>query len=143
MKKIKYFLALIGLGCLFTIGCDAKVNKSEIAKAINNMKTSVVVLPDKDSKFTVKVGEKLEYTGKIHPSVGIGYTVDYDKQAFNMTYQTRYNNPGAMEEGMSGGDSGSTTCVFTALKKGTYKIKVLHDFRGTTEKTVTFLIKVK
>ncbi len=44
--------------------------------------------------------------------------------------------------GMCGGDSAVQTCTFRALKKGTYAIKIIHEFRGDIEKVITYTITV-
>lgn len=44
---------------------------------------------------------------------------------------------------MCGGDQATKTCILEALKKGIYQIKVIHDYRGETERLITYTITVK
>ncbi|MCM1111332.1 MAG: hypothetical protein NC336_08995 [Clostridium sp.] len=100
-------------------------------------------LQDTDSAVTIKVGFQLLYSHPVHGSVGSSYRVEYDKNAFELSYDTIYDNPDAVAEGMCGADSAVQTVTLRALKKGQYTVKVIHEFRGDVERVVTYKITVK
>lgn len=104
---------------------------------------STISLGENDSKLTVNVGDQLRYSHSVHGSVGYDYKVEYDKSAFKLTHNTEYDNPESVAMGMCGGDSAVKTCILQALKKGKYKVKVIHEFRGAVERVITYTITVK
>lgn len=100
-------------------------------------------LPDEDGNLTVPLGEAIQYSDKVHGSVGIGYRVEYDKEDFKMDSTSEFDNPGSIARRECGGDSAVKTCILTPLRKGTFTVRIIHEFRGEVEKVVTFRIKVK
>lgn len=105
--------------------------------------STVCVLQPKDSTYVAKVGTRFEYTAEIHGSVGRNFYVEYEEGAFSHDYSVKYDNPQAVKAGMCGGDSGKKTLTLTALKKGKHTVKIIHDFRGKTEKEITCQIRIK
>jgi len=119
------------------------MDKLNVRNALEKVSRDIVKLEDEDSKITIKLGSEIEYSHRVHGSVGSSYHANYDKSAFKLSYETKYDNPESVAMGMCGGDSAVQTCTFRALKKGTYKLKVIHEFRGDIERVITYTITVK
>lgn len=118
-------------------------DRQKIESALTAIKSRPVILEDKDSSVSIGMGNSLQYSHSVYGSVGSGYRVEYDKQAFSMDYTAEYDDPEAVAAGMCGGDSAVQTCIFKPLKRGKYTIRIIHEFRGTVERTVTYKITVK
>lgn len=76
----------------------------------------------------LRIGDEIEYKGKVHGSIGLGFELQLNKNAFSMHKDYRYVNPDRLS--MPGGDEKTLTCMLTARKKGCYVIKEIQDFRG-------------
>lgn len=142
MKSTIIVIVVIGIIiiCLWALShkcINSKTN--EISTDI----TSSIQLRDKDSTINIVIGESLSYSHKVHGSVGYWYNEEYDPNAFEMDCFTKYDNPESIAAGECGGDSAIKTCVFKALKSGIYTITIIHEFRGTQEKVITYKVIVK
>lgn len=132
----------LSVGTVFIMQGRSADGDCHTEKGLEEAAGPVARLDDKGGKLTIKVGDTVQYSGKVHASVGIGYWIEYDEDAFVLNCDTKYNNPGAVAAGMCGGDAAVRTCTLRALKKGVYKVNVIHDFRGKTEKVITYTISV-
>ena len=94
------------------------------------------------SAINVSLSETFSYSYNIHGSVGYDYDIEYNKSAFDVETTIAYDDPEAVEAGMCGGDSAIKTCVFRPKKRGTFTIKVIHQFRGNTEDVITYNVRV-
>lgn len=135
-------IVCVSIGCVFLLRSQNIMDKLNVRNALEKVSRDVVKLEDENSKVSIKLGNEIEYSHRVHSSVGSSYRVDYDKSAFKLSYETKYDNPESVAMGMCGGDSAVQTCTFRALKKGTYTIKVIHEFRGDIEKIITYTITV-
>ena len=114
-----------------------------IQNAFRQMKNRTVNLPDHDESLTVRQGTVLEYSGRVHSSVGSSWYAEYNESAFKIETDFQYDDPDYELNPNCGGDSGIKTARFKAMKKGQFTIRIIHDFRGDIERTVTFNITVK
>ena len=133
----KYLIGILLLGMVPLVSCqDGILNKDR--KKLSTREVAVE-LPQNGGRFTVKKGDVIKYSRRVCGSVGTTYSVNYDKSAFKMEYlESEKDQPD-----VPGGDECVGTTYFEALKKGKFKIKVVHDFRGKTEKVVRYNITVK
>lgn len=148
--KIKIIIILL---CLIATGGVVAVNHlkkdsvspetSVIQNAFDRMKKRTITLPDYDKSLTVRPGTVLEYSATVHSSVGSYWHAEFDKTAFDFEDTFRYYDPNYEQNPNCGGDAGLKTVYFKAKKKGTFTIRILHDFRGDIERTLNFTITVK
>lgn len=136
-------IVCVSIGCVFLLRSQNIMDKLNVKNALEKVSRDVVTLDDRDSTITIHLGNEIVYSHRVHGSVGSSYRVDYDKSAFKLSYETKYDSPESVAMGMCGGDSAVQTCTFRALKKGAYKIKVIHEFRGDIERVITYMITVK
>lgn len=102
-----------------------------------------IILADRDSRLTICVGNQASYSHSVHGSVGFWYSIEYDHDAFVLSHNVKYDDPESVEKGLCGGDSAVLTCTLRAMRRGTYVVKVVHDYRGDIERVVTYTITVK
>lgn len=100
-------------------------------------------LGDVDSKISIPFGCDITYSHSVHWSVGYNYSVEYDKAAFKLSENLRYNNHDAVANGMCGGDKAILTSTLTPMKKGRFIVKIIHAFRGGQEQVITHDITIK
>lgn len=140
-------LIVLIIGGLFIGATKLRAQDSNTIEKIENTlkqrKTKPINLPDKNSTIKIPLGSTLSYSHAVHGSVGYGYHLDYNKTEFAIDYSYKYDNPEAVELGMCGADSAKQTCIIKPLKKGKFTIKVVHTFRGQTERIITYKIVVK
>lgn len=142
MNKYIIIVAIVIVLIAIIVSYTAKTGK---LKNNNDNHTSIgkiVNLPKVSGTITINAGDYIKYTHAVHGSVGINYKVEFDDTAFEADYNIKYDDPDAVEAGMCGGDSAVRTTTLTSLKKGKYTVKVIHDFRGTVEKVLTYKIIV-
>lgn len=133
----KYLMGVLLLGMVLLVSCQGILNTDR--KKLSTREVAVE-LPQNGGHFTVKKGDVIKYSRRVCGSVGTTYSVNYDKSAFKMEYlESEKEEPYVA----GGGDECVGTTYFEALKKGKFKIKVVHDFRGKTEKVVRYNITVK
>jgi hypothetical protein len=95
---------------------------------------------------TVKVGTKIEYSYKSHPSVGYAATqaVDGAGVVKFLRNDIKLDRPAPAGGVVApGGDGGTGTFVFEAVGKGKATITIEEQFRGKTEHASTFTITVE
>ena len=107
----------------------------------HTVKMNVVELKEHDSEYTINLGDIIQYSHSIHPSVGFEYSMVYDENAFKLSCNIKYDDDYDPNE--DGGDSANQTYTLKSLKKGIFKVKVIHLFRGTTERIITYKIIIK
>ena len=138
MRIIKYLIFLLSVFGI--VGCsDNKRSKNKDRESMADYGWS---LPQKDSTITATLFDRFSYSHSIHGSVGYDFNVEYDKTAFHVKNYVEYKDPKAVERGMCGGDSAVKTCEFSPLKKGTYEIRIIHEFRGDVTSVITYKIIV-
>lgn len=147
--KTAAFIACLSIFAML-LSCPLAMGRTAKKKARVKKKTCVTAAPkktvklkDEDEKLTINLGDELLYCHSVHASVGYGYWIDYDEDAFKMDCETVYLYPENMEQNMCGGDAAERTCVLQSLKKGDFTVKVIHDFRGETEQVITYTVIVK
>jgi hypothetical protein len=98
--------------------------------------------PLKDNHYTLKVGQKVYYSAKLHASVGIytEYAInDTDVAKFvsdDITFQNKEN------ANLPGGDEATQTFVFEAIKVGKTTITLREMFRNDEKHKAVFHVKV-
>lgn len=107
----------------------------------HTVKMNVVGLKEHDSIYIIKLGDVMQYSHSIHPSVGFNYSMVYDENAFNLSYDIKYDDRYGLDK--EGGDLANKTYTLKSLKKGFFKVKVIHLYRGETERIITYKIIVK
>ncbi len=76
-------------------------------------------------------GDHLTFKGRVHGSVGIEYSIEYDKAAFRMEYGHKYSHPVKDGKRMPpGADRKIVTYELTPLKRGIFDIYEVEGFRG-------------
>lgn len=120
-----------------------QIDNRKEKRYIPKVSEAVVILPQENDSFFVMRGKELQYSAKVHTSVGIEYKVEYDLKAFKLETKKIYDKPEEVRNGLAGGDSAVMKCVFIPLKSGKYTIKIIHKFRGEIEKIITYKISVK
>lgn len=136
MKLLKSIFAISFIITLNSCGSDSKTQLAEI-------KDNAVEIDLKKTDYTFKVGEKSYLEMNEHGSVGAmsevvigdntiigisGDVFDYDKEQIELE---------------TGGDGGTRTYSFTALKKGTTTITARDYFRGDLQKEYILNITVE
>ncbi len=61
------------------------MDKLNVRNALEKVSRDIVKLENKDSKITIKLGSEIEYSHRVHGSVGSSYHVEYDKGAFKLS----------------------------------------------------------
>ena len=86
-----------------------------------------------ENEVVLKIGQKAYYQGDVHGSVGIGLMIQVEDEEVLKLSDTHftYDNPG--KSNMPGGDGGTKTFIFEALKAGTTRVNIKKDFRGETQ----------
>lgn len=142
MNKFILIIAIVIVLIAIIFSYTAKTGKLKYNNDNHTSIGKIVTLPKVSGSITINTGDDIKYTHAIHGSVGINYTVEFDDTAFEAYYNIKYDAPDAVEAGMCGGDSAMRTTTLTSLKKGTYTVRVIHSFRGTVEKVLTYKIIV-
>ncbi len=92
----------------------------------------------------IKVGQKFYYSGHTHGSVGETYSLSCSSSGFKKV-DSHFTYDNIKKSEMSGGDGGTKTVVYEALKPGTYNVTISNMFRGdvlsTSEIKITVLEK--
>lgn len=146
MKKVMLVVVIIigisvlGLSWLYWRRHTVKMNVVGF-KEHDSEYTNVVGLKEHDSIYIIKLGDVMQYSHSIHPSVGFDYSMEYDEKAFNLSYDIKYDD--RYDPDKEGSDSANQTCTLKSLKKGFFKVKVIHLYRGKTERIITYKIIVK
>lgn len=107
----------------------------------HTVKMNVVGLKEHDSIYIIKLGDVMQYSHSIYPSVGFDYSMVYDENAFKLSYDIKYDD--GYDPNNDGGDSANKTYTLKSLKKGFFKVKVIHLYRGATKRIITYKIIVK
>lgn len=142
------FMTIILIACLALCGAwlvygHGKQTKRNIEVMSEKETQSPRILGDEDSKISIPLGCDIVYSHSVHGSVGYDYSMEYDRTAFKLSENLRYNNPDAVANGMCGGDKAILTSTLTTMKKGRFIIKIIHTFRGSQERVITHDITVK
>lgn len=105
---------------------------------------ATIELTSATSEVQVKCGDKLTYAYNEH--ISVGYTADFEIEDSGILKHsetnTVYRHPEKMKEGMTGGDSASTTFVFEAQATGTTLLIIHKYFRFELEEEYTFRVNV-
>ena len=107
-------------------------------------------IPEKDmvkisllpGEHTMKVGQKFYYSGHTHGSVGEQYSISCQSSAFEQV-DKHFVYDDIKKSEMSGGDGGTMTMVYQALKPGVYTVIIKDLFRGEVKYTYELKITVK
>ena len=140
MYKIILLVATITL-----LSCSTKNSntiQTENTESEVSSKEKTIKLTPLQTKYTVAVGQKLEYTASVHGSVGSTTEVTTDESIITLIdTDFKYNNPSKSK--MSGGDSGKRTYTFEATKPGVGYVTIVKSFRGEVENTYKLEITVE
>lgn len=127
MKTTYYFVLLLVLTC----ACSSANNQKGMIK-----------IATLDKEVALKVGQKAYINMSIHGSVGVNAEVySNDEEIFKLVdTQFKYDNESKSD--MPGGDGGTETYIFEALKEGTTTLQVIEEFRGevTQESNITIVV---
>ena len=94
-------------------------------------------------KAELKVGQKAYYQTTVHGSVGVAARVNVDNSTILKLVDTHFAYKNAQKAKMSGGDKGTKTFIFEALKSGSTTIIVKDVFRSRVKNTYKITINVK
>ena len=94
-----------------------------------------VIVPLKHGYFS--------YEGKVHPSVGYTYRVEYDTSAFSCHSKIQYDHPAKVAAGLCGADSGMAVYDFNPRKTGVFEIVEIFGFRGEETNRIRHRVVVK
>lgn len=126
MKTTYYFTLFLAFAC-----------------ACSSAQKGMVKIAALDKEVTLKVGQKAYLTLNIHGSVGEDAEVySRDENIFKLVdTQFEYDDDSKAE--MSGGDAGTDTYTFEAMKEGTTRLQVIEIYRGevTQESTINIIVK--
>ena len=134
-------ISVLGLSWLYWRRHTVKVNVVGLKEHDSEYTINVVGLKEHDSIYIIKLGDVMQYSHSIYPSVGFYYSMEYDENAFKLSYDIKYND--RYDPDKEGGDLANKTCTLKSLKKGFFKVKVIHLYRGETERIITYKIIVK
>ncbi|MCH5311609.1 MAG: hypothetical protein J1E57_06600 [Prevotella sp.] len=143
MQFALFIIVIVGIAFGIQWYCFEKINNQKLKDVIEEMEIPPIILSEGNDFLKIKTGSVLKYSHSIHESVGYSYNVEYDNTAFEMDYSVKYGNPSAVEAGMCGGDAAVKTCTFKTLKRGTYTIRIIHEFRSNIEGILNYKISVK
>lgn len=132
----------VSIVCVSLLRSQNIMDKLNVKNAIEKVSRDIIILEDEDSEITIMLGSEIEYSHRVHASVGSSYHVEYNKSAFKLSCEKNFDNPESVAMGMCGGDSAVQTCTLRTLKKGSHKIKIIHEFRGDIERVITYTITV-
>lgn len=106
-----------------------------------NFDEMVMFLPFKKN-YEMKVGDKAYYSGAEHGSVGTQVNAwSADSEVLKLLSKSfEYDNPENAE--MSGGDAGSETYIFEAMKPGKGVVKIEKSYRGDVTDEIELIIEV-
>lgn len=141
-SKLKKFVITVCGVLTGIVLCGSSACNAKSSRKTEENSEKVVRLRCVPGGLTVSQGVLIKYSHAVHGSVGITYRMEYNKDAFEMSCDTEYSNPQAVRQHMCGADRGVATCTLKAMKKGTYTIKVIHEFRGEVENTETYTVNV-
>lgn len=133
-------IAFCGLLWIYALNKQTKDNADDMLEKENK---PTIILEDKDSNISVPFGWYIQYSHSVHESVGFGYNVEYDKNAFELSEKLKYNNPDAIAKGMCGGDQAILTSTLTPKHTGNFTVKVIHTFRGNEERILKYNITIR
>ena len=91
----------------------------------------------------ISKGDSITFTLRVHASVGIGYELDYDKEAFMTKTSYQYVNPLFETNPCPGGDAQIVTVCLTAQKKGEFRVMEIENYRGVRTVKKIYGIRVK
>ena len=94
-------------------------------------------------KEELKIGQKAYYQTSVHGSVGETVEVSVDNPSVLKLVDTHFAYDDARKAKTSGGDAGTKTFVFEALKPGSTTIVAKKLFRDEVKNTHKFTINVK
>ncbi len=83
----------------------------------------------------LKVGQKAYYQASTHGSVGFTTKVSPGNTSLFKLINTHFVYKDASKAKMSGGDSGTKTFIFEALKPGNTVLMIENSFRGESKST--------
>lgn len=89
----------------------------------------------------MKVGQKFYYSDHTHGSVGEEFKISCSSSAFKQV-DSHFSYDDPKKANMSGGDGGTKTFVYEALKPGEYTVTIRDIFRGDTKNTYELKITV-
>lgn len=129
--KVKYFIVLITLlGAWSSLQAQTKKNEE-----------MVTILPFK-AKTKLKIGQKATYSAMEHGSVGHQISVSVLNDGILKSLGSEFVYESEKNKNLSGGDEGTKTYTFEALKAGTTTIEVRKYFRGDLKSTDKITIVV-
>lgn len=94
-------------------------------------------------KAELKVGQKAYYQTTVHGSVGVAARVNVGNYRILKLVDTHFAYKNASKAKMSGGDKGTKTFIFEALKPGSTTVIVKDIFRSRVKNTYKITITVK
>ncbi len=131
--------------CVALLSCSTKNNNTTQAKnseSAVSTKEKTIKLTPLQTKYTVAVGQKMEYTASVHGSVGATTKVTTDESIVKLIdTDFKYNNPSKSD--MPGGDSGKRTYTFEALQPGIGSLTIVDSFQGEVQNTYELEITVE
>lgn len=92
--------------------------------------------------YTIKVGQKVYYSGHVHGSVGEAYRIWSDDPLILSQFKTHFAYHKNQKTAGNGGDAATSTFVFKALKIGKTTLTVEEKFRGKVTKRYQIKIEV-
>jgi hypothetical protein len=138
------------------ISCEQKDVKSYIEsdntataiplkKAVEKKKTiqSIEINEGGPMNYSVKIGQILSYSYKSHVSTGTNtnYELSNKDVLILSDEDTVFDEP--TNASMPGGDASTVTLYFNAIKEGTCKLIIRHEFRGELKRRLEITIHVK
>lgn len=142
------FLALVNLGCSQSV--TEPVTTSDVVSIDEGEESQQKFKPTKNmisinpirGEYTVKVGQQVYYSARVHGSVG--YSAEVYSMGIGLNLGANFTEYDQEQEaGMSGGDAATEYFVFDALEVGTYTIRANHYFRGELENEYTITINIE
>ncbi len=139
MKKILSFFAL-----LMSVVC-LNAQTPKIMQANKNKKNTQYIIEQNVQKLDtiISKGDSITFTLRVHASVGIGYELDYDKEAFMRKTSYQYVNPLFETNPCPGGDAQIVTVCLIAQKKGVFRVMEIENYRGVRTVKKIYGIRVK
>lgn len=142
------FIRLLNVSCSqSTTDISTKSDEAPVSNPETNMKKfkpteDMVSIDGLRGNFTVKVGQQVYYSARVHGSVGYSAEVYSEGSGLNLADNfTEYDKK--QEAGMTGGDAATEYFIFDALEVGTYTVIAKRYFRGDLEEEYTITINIE